>query len=311
MIDTFRSDFWALARESKGYYSWASKDRWCLARAMRRRRHCPCCDSPGSQEIVDSLFNDGLGAHPLLDAVFEALARAESRLSLRFIPQRSHEERLTGNLVSELDAALFLIRPTFSELSRQRYGEELAVDFFHCDLSQGGAIEKETGGDLAIILSVDLPDLPRLVRYAAFQVKKSYGAASLPKGQFRTLVEQFGDAAAYLFYDMVLSTLHPPMVLDASELKRKCDEDTATKSFTVSADEINNGLPLSLWLLTRLARGDTGSRAHNFEAAMERFTGREQQNGRLAILSVGKPIVARIVHNEVMRVSLGSDNAAD
>ena len=55
-----------------------------------------------------SLFiSEGLGTHPLLDIVFAAVARAESRFSLRFVPQRSHEERLTGNLISEIEATFF------------------------------------------------------------------------------------------------------------------------------------------------------------------------------------------------------------
>lgn len=306
MFESFKADFWALAREQKGYYSWAQRERWNLSRAIRRsRKHCPCCDDSEAHELVESLFNDGLGVHPLLDCVFEALARAESRLSLRFIPQRSHEERLTGNLVSELEAALFLVRPLFAELSRERYGEALSVDFLHYDLSRGGAIEKMTGGDLAVVLSVDLPDLPHLIRYAAFQVKKINGSTSIPKEQFNTLLEKFKESAAYLFYDMSTQTLLPPMVLEASRLKTKAEKDEDTKSFSVSLEEIDDGLPLSLWLLTRLAKGQAGTSAHTFTSAIQHFTQQQQQQaGRLAVLTIGRPMNIRLNQDGGLDVSL-------
>lgn len=305
MLSTFKPDFWALSREQKGYYSLAQRERWNLARALgRSRRHCPACDDPEPFELVDSLFNNGLGVHPMLDCVFEALARAEARFSLRFVPQRSHEERLTGNLVSELDAALFLVRPLFAELSQKRYGEVLDVDFLHYDLSKGGTIEKQTGGDLAIILSMDLPDLPPLIRYAAFQVKKINDSSSIPKEQFNTLVGKFGDAAAYLFYDMSTHTLLPPMVLPASNLKDKAEKGKDTASFSMSLNDVDDGLPLSLWLLTRLAKGQAGTSAHSFAAAMERFTQQPQQSGRLAVLTIGRPLDIRLNHDGALDVSL-------
>jgi len=305
MFNTFKPDFWALSREQKGCYSLAQRERWNLARALgRSRRHCLGCDDPEPFELVESLLKDGLGVHPILDCVFEALARAESRFSLRFIPQRSHEERLTGNLVSELEAALFLVRPLFVELSQKRYGEALDVDFLHYDLSKGGTIEKQTGGDLAIILSVDLPDLPPLIRYAAFQVKKINGSSSIPKEQFNTLVGKFGDAAAYLFYDMSAQTLLPPMVLPASNLKDKAEKDKDTATFSMSLNDVDNGLPLSLWLVTRLAKGQAGTSAPSFTAAMAQFTDQPQQSGRLAVLTIGKPLHIRLSQDGALAVSL-------
>lgn len=309
MINSFKPDFWALARLQKGYYTWAKRERWNLARALRRsKRHCHCFDDPEPQEMVDSLFNEGLGLHPLLDCVFAALARAESRFSLRFVPQRSHEERLTGSLVSELEAALFLIRPLFAELSQKRYGKQLDIDFFHYDLSQGGSIEKETGGDLAIILSVELPDQPHVIRYAAFQAKKIDRTSSIPKEQFNTLLDQFKENAAYLFYDMDTQTLLPPMVLPASHLKSKSEQDPITKSFTVNLDEVDDGLPLSLWLLTKMAKGKEGEEASSFKSAMRHFTSSNlQQNGRLAVLAIGKKLNVGFNHDGGLNISMNID----
>ena len=148
MIEQFKKDFWALARDSKGYYSWAESQRWSLYRAMSRRTgQCRMCDEPHEgRELVQSLLDDGLGLHPLLDIAFEAYARAESRLCLRFAPQQSNEERLTGHLISELEAAIHLAVPTFSNASIKRYGDEKPIDFAYSDLSRGGRLEKLTGG---------------------------------------------------------------------------------------------------------------------------------------------------------------------
>lgn len=300
MLPSFKQDFWALAREQVGYYSWVQRERYSLARAIGRgRRHCMgCCDDPEPYELVQSLFADGLGFHPMLDIVFSAVARAESRFSLRFVPQRSNEERLTGNLISEIEAAFFLVRNTFTEMAIQRYGEAREIDFVYYDLSRGGKIEKQTGADLGIILSIDLPDLPPLVRYAAFQAKKLDGSSSIPKIQFDTLLNQFGDAAAYLFYDMGRNSLLPPFVVQADRILNKKNEKSDTDSFTLSQSEVENGLPLSLWLISRLVRGQVGISASNFASALNTFTSsnfdlREFSNGRLAIMSIGKPLIVQ------------------
>ena len=266
-------------------------------------------DEPDPQQLVDQLFGEGLGGNPLLDCVFEGLARAESRFALRFVPQRSHEERLTGALLSEMEAGLFLVRDTFQSLSLQRYRKALEVDFLHYDLSRGGKLERETGGDLAIILSVDLPDMPRQLRYAAFQAKKVDGSASIPKEQYQTLSSQFGDAAAYLFYDMNSQTALPPMVVAASAIKRQVDADPKTSSCTISQGDVEDGLPLSLWLLTRVAKGEVGTSARSFHEAMNRFSDGPVRRGRLAVLSIGRPIVLQTNNDNGLVVDLGPAGA--
>lgn len=309
MITAFRQDFWALSREQKGYYALALRERWNLARALRRsKRHCHCCDDPEPRELVNSLFTEGLGFHPLADLAFEAIARAEARFSLRFVPQNSHEERLTGNLVSEIEAALFLIRQSFVELSQKHYGEPREIDFLYYDLSRGGTIEKNTGADLAIVLTVDLPDLPRMVRSAAFQAKKVNGSATIPKEQYQTLIGQFGDAAEYLFYDMHHQTFLPPMVLPASSFKDKAEKDPSTESFNVTLDEVDNGLPLSLWLLTRMSQGFVGKSEYDFNSAVRRFIHQGQDGGRLAVLSIGRAINTHINSDGGLDVSLSGES---
>jgi hypothetical protein len=230
----------------------------------------------------------------MLDIAFAAIARAEIRLSTRFVPQRSHEERLTGSLVSEIDAAVNLASAPFRQQALERYKDERTIDFIYYDLSQGGRIEKHTGADLGFILHIDLPDFPRVLRFAAFQAKKLNPAAQLDKAQFKSLRSAFPKASAYLFYDIGFETLAPPLVVEAEHFESKSTKDASTGSFSVSSDEAFDGLPLSLWLFTRLAREEFGQAAADFALAMRRFTHcqnvHEFSGGRLAILSVGRSL---------------------
>ena len=297
MISAFQADFWNLARENKGYYSWAHQDRWKLYRAIHRRRwrKCPMCDDDADPtDMVRSLFDDGLGLHPLLDIAFQAFARAEIRLGLRFVPQRSHEERLTGHLISELEAAIQMCSEAFTAEAVSRYSQPLHMDFVYSDLSRGGHFEKTTGGDFGLIFVIDLPDRPKLVRYAAIQAKRLEGSTSLDKFQFDTLSKNFQESAAYLFYDCDFNTLGPPMMVSAADLNSRRNAKDSTASFAVDPSVIfQQGLPLSLWLLTELAAAKTGSSAYDFQSALDTFTRFERQNdhhtfSRLAMVSIGR-----------------------
>jgi hypothetical protein len=294
MLDAFKEDFWLISRENRGYYAWAEKDRYHLHKFFHRHHHrfWPCCDGEiDARVFIEDIFTNGFGLHPLLDTVFAAFARAESRFSLRFVPQRSHEERLTGSLVSEIEAAIHLASGHFRRQAEERYREARDVDFIYYDLSRGGRLEKRTGADLGLILHVDLPDWPPLTRYAAFQAKKLDGSAQIDSHQYDTLVSQFSDAAAYLFYDMGFSTLAPPIVIEASDLESSRKEKPSA-SFSLPGDRVFGGLPLSLWLFSRLAREETGASASSFRAAMDAFVHHQQQveftGGRVAVLSVGR-----------------------
>lgn len=299
MLPQFKQDFWLISREAKGYYAWADNiQRWWFHQAIRRnRRHCGMCDDiEDSRQLVEALFENGLGVHPLLDIAFEAFARAEARLALRFIPQRSNEERLTGHLISELEAAIHMVAESFSAKSLERYGEAKQIDFAYYDLSQGGHVEKDTGGDLGLILSVDLPDRPKLVSYAAIQAKRLLGSTSLDKSQYDTLTSNFNEAAAYLFYDCDFDTLAPPMILSASALTERRNAKDETASFATNQSNVfEKALPLSLWLVTQLGTGKSGATTCDFSSAFDLFRHPQRKNNeeheitRLAMISIGRP----------------------
>ena len=295
MLPQFKQDFWLLSREAKGYYAWADKERWRFRQAIRWRRCDICDDIEDARQLVEKLFEEGLGLHPLLDIAFEAFARAEVRLALRFIPQRSNEERLTGHLISELEAAIHMVADSFAAKSQERYGEAKQIDFAYYDLSQGGHVEKETGGDFGLILTIDLPDRPKLVSYAAIQAKRLLGSTSLNKLQYDTLTRNF-KGAAYLFYDCEFDTLAPPMIFSASALTARRNAKDATESFaTDQAHVLQEALPLSLWLVTQLGIGKAGATTPDFSYACELFRRRQRQNNeryeisRLAMISIGRP----------------------
>lgn len=294
MLPQFKQDMWLLSREVKGYYAWAEKAGWRLYHAVGQGlKNCPMChDRENPRQLVDTLFEDGLGLHPLLDIAFEAFARAEARLGMRFIPQNSNEERLTGHLISEMEAAIHLVSDSFTAKSMERYGEAKQIDFAYYDLSRGGHVEKETGGDLGLILSVDLPDRPKLVSYAAIQAKRLSGSTSLNKVQYDTLTMNFKDAAAYLFYDCDLQTLAPPMIMSASKLTDKRNSKQETESFSTDQSCVfSNALPLSLWLVTQLSIGKEGSVIPDFSSALNLFQypkiNKPLDLSHLAMISIG------------------------
>jgi len=246
------------------------------------------------------LVSSQLQHNPLFDVFQKAILRAEIRFISRFILQRSNEERLTGNLVSELDAAIFLAKPIFRQLARERYHRERDFDFFYYDLSRGGKVEKQTGADLGFVIVVDLPDHPFTVRSVVFQAKKCNSTATIDINQLRKIQETTNNKSAYLFYDMDFRSLASPIVIDTSKLTSQAEESEKKeqKSFTLKMDEIlNRGVPLSLYLLYDVIEGGQGVECSSFDSAFHRFQemansnlSPEPFNGRLAIVSLGKPI---------------------
>lgn len=240
----------------------------------------------------------------------------------RFIPQRSHEERLTGNLVSEIDNSVFIIKDNFREISKKTYGAEKQIDFFYYDLSRGGKLEKQTGADLGFILVIDLPDYPFTVKSIILQAKKLNGSSQIDKSQYEIIYENGGNDSAYLFYDMDLRTSCCPFVLQADSYNmkqkyKKCIEKKAS-SFSITKEEIfSNGHPLSLFLISHLLTQNTGKEHSSFKSAFSFFRGlsygelsnRNDKvygsfNGRLAIVSIGKNITYAVSNNEGLEIEI-------
>lgn len=301
--DAFREEFNWMQRQSKGFYPWLERNRWEI---LRRITNC-CCDGPwchgpreNGRSAIAHFLSTQIHENPLIDLFQKALVRAEIRFVSRYIPQRSNEERLTGNLVSELDAAVFLARSKFRAISKDRYNTEKDIDFFYYDLSRGGKVEKQTGADLALVIVVDLPDHPLTVRSLIMQAKKIDPHASVNIPQFRTIQKTAENSSQYLFYDMNWNSLASPIVFESSAMGRKADESEKKghKSFSLTLDEIlSNGIPLSLYIPHDVIDLGKGQQHRSFRDAFECVRQMPWNqgddtgfNGRLAIASIGKPI---------------------
>lgn len=314
-----------MLRESKGYYPWLDNHGYrFLPKAPGCRYRCPwgdeCSQTP--QETLRFITEKSVFDHVLIDLVYKALIRAEVRLISRYIPQRSHEERLTGSLVSELDHSMSRVREGFQEAAIRRYAEPKSLDFFYFDLSRGGKLEKETGADLAFILVLNLPDYPFVVKSILLQAKKVNGnSAQIDKRQYEVLARH-AENTAYLFYDMNLETLCAPMILETQAFAFKQKQEECCKrgqaSFSLGFNEIlASGCPLSLFLLSKLPQKGIGFEHPSFQAAFDNVRGFSHQDdhekrellplgqsARLAILSIGGRIQYSPINNESYRLSL-------
>lgn len=186
---------------------------------------------------------------PLFQLLFKSFVVAEGKFIKNYIPQNSHEERLTGHLVSELENGLFILREHFEEASKEIYGENIPLDFYYADLSSNRQ-EKITGADLGLIFYVNLPDFPKHIRIAAIQAKKvKETSAIIDVDQLSTIMKVYNDDAYYMFYDMTSDRLSP-MIRRASFIlsDMKDEVDKVTASYERS-QIIYRGVPLSVFLI--------------------------------------------------------------
>lgn len=220
------------------------------------------------RELINS---NNLFDNELFHLVFKAFVFAEAKFIQNYIPQNSHEERLTGHLISEYSSALGIIKKTFEDKSFEIYNEKLTVDFFYADLSSN-KMEKTTGSDFGIVFHINLPDYPNEVRAAVFQAKKFKSNAKIDVQQCRTLKEFGNNGAYYCFYDMDINETSSPLVVQANRISLpSTDDKIKTKSF--SREEIFNnwdgGIPLSVFLIFNLLSGDNGNYYKSFNNVWE------------------------------------------
>jgi hypothetical protein len=309
-----------MQRERKALCPWVDKYPWRLADHMGFcGDHRICCHdrSRDAHGLLNYFLENSTARNPLFDLLLKAIIRAEVRLVSRFIPQRSHEERLTGNLVSEIDAAIYLVRESFRQLALERYQEPKEIDFYYYDLSRGGRVEKVTGADLGLMFVIDLPDYPMTVRSIRLQAKKlEGGSAQIDLAQFGTLGCN-GNDTAYLFYDMDYRTLMSPIVVECRHMSRKAEKagSEGHGSFTMNFEDVSEGIPLSLYVPFRLFSGEYGmlhrtvSEAYSqFRALSSRGGNQDNQSARyLGIVSLGKPISLEMNGDGGLGMAIGDD----
>jgi hypothetical protein len=297
MIQQFKNEFHLMLREQIGYYPWLKDHSYQMDRLINGKRHCPCDRERNDRKFIREIIEEQVCDNKLIDLLFKSLIRSEIRFIHRFIPQRSHEERLTGSLVSEMSNSIELIKDLFKSTSIEEYGVEKQIDFFYFDMSKGGKLESITGADLAIGFSIDLPDYPKTYKSFVFQAKKINNSSQLELSQYNTLIKNFSENSAYLFYDTDFKTLNCPFVLTTDDytIKNHAEEATKklTKSFSIDKSDIYNGLPLSSFIVfTLLDHLEKGQTHHSLSSLIDSFKYSNKNiefNGRLAIFSIGKP----------------------
>ncbi len=230
----------------------------------------------------------------LFHILFKAFVYAEARFIQNYIPQNSHEERLTGHLISEYSSALGIVKKTFQQKSLELYNENLSLDFYYADLSSNKR-EKTTGADFGIMFHINLPDYPTEVRTAIFQAKKFKSNAVIDIAQCNTLKNYGEEGAYYCFYDMTTEGTSSPLVLHANQISLPSDKTQKTKSY--SRDEFfanwDGGIPLSIFLVFNMLSGDnkkyykTYSNIWQAKGYFDQKENRESNPSKLLIVSVG------------------------
>ena len=320
MISKFKEDFFWMLRKEKGYYPWVDYNRWRLGKLLDECHamclKCKHAHEGSNEDLIRTLVSRNVCENELIDLFLKALIRAEIRFVSRYVPQRSHEERLTGNLVAEIDNSIHLIADEVRNASLKRYSESRIIDFLYYDLSRGGKIEKETGADLGFILVVDLPDHSFLVKSLILQAKKIHNSCQIDDAQYEVLkrwcAKEGKECPCYLFYDMNLETLTSPLVLPIDELTIQTKHEEATErnsgSFSLRFNDVRKeGYPLSIFVALRLTAKEYGKAHSSFKDAREYFDSlsREQWfNGRVGIASIGKKINFNTDNNEILEISI-------
>jgi hypothetical protein len=321
MIDIFKEEMFWMMREGKALIPSVQKDGYHLRRLLFSLGCHPFCferyNSDSYRELIGLLVRNVVLENELIDLFLKALIRAEIRFVSRYVPQRSNEERLTGNLVSEIDNAIFLIKDSFRKLSMDRYSEVKEIDFYYYDLSRGGKIEKTTGADLGFIFVIDLPDFPYTVRSITLQAKSVRGnRVQIDIPQYEVLKRKNGKDCAYLFYDMNFETLSSPIVkeIDSLEHSYKESKENQQDSFSIDFDRILSGSPLSIYLVKSIIYNKYGRSHSSFKDSYSFFEDmcyshnknmkNEEFRGRIGIVSLGKSIHLES-NQERMRISIG------
>ncbi len=299
MIKHFKDEFHLMLREQIGYYPWLNHHPYRVNRLLRQNKRCWCCmeqEMRNANHYIREMLEEQVCTNKLLDLLFKALIRSEIRFIHRFIPQRSHEERLTGHLISEMSNSIELIKDLFRLASVEEYGVEKEIDFFYLDMSKGGKLESHTGADLAICFSLDLPDYPKTYKSFVFQAKKMDFISQLDVAQYDKLVNNFPDNSAYLFYDTNCKTLNCPFVLAAnvspiSENAEKAEEKLQ-KSFSIDINDMYSGSPLSYFIIFELLENfEKGETHRSLSSLVNSFRNSNIDfDGRLAIFSIGHSI---------------------
>ncbi len=229
--------------------------------------------------------------------LLRVLIAAEIRFSSKYIPQNSHEERLTGHLLSESIFFLDLAKKEFLKTCRKLFNTEFDLDFHYADVATNSN-EAKSGADFGVILIADLPNSPKVIKAFKFQAKKANPSATINIQQMESLISGGDEGAFYLFYCMqneknTKKGCLSPVVLNAQRCKNIIStKENKQKTFTLSKDVIRKKtIPFSAFLMLEGLNPDNniGHSCSNLEAAARYIYSDEAnyQVSRVMVVSVG------------------------
>lgn len=160
-------------------------------------------------------------------SLFWSMAKAEHRFLNRFLPFWSHEERLTGHLVSQMMERFKEFSTDWQGLARiQCQDNDSSCAIIYADTSANRQ-EALTGSDFAVIFDVRFPKHDPYLKVVRFQAKKacSSSTAIVDLQQLRQLLKT--DRLVYfLFYHACESDAWslPPTVMSAADVQKHLDK---------------------------------------------------------------------------------------
>lgn len=296
--------------------TWLGVDPEDLLHFLGRRHHSR------ARFILDLI--GGALAHPAsfdprpVWALFWALVRAEHEFLARFVPYWSHEERLTGHLVSQMFERIHDFGPHWTTLCGIPTADS-NVKPSRCEIQYFDTAtarqEKATGADLGLIIHGEYPWHDEFFKVARFQAKKAdgNGKAVIDLDQVRALTGT-DDLGYYLFYHQTRNERGTPCPTvrpaDAfkSQLDKAIEREEGPRSGSrsglgvVTVDSMDAGWDFASFLTFGLAdpASSFGLLRDSPERAFRTMFGTDHSSD----FSLGMP-------SRVMTVTLGTPAAVD
>lgn len=244
-------------------------------------------------------------------ALFWALAKAEHEFLQRYVPYWSHEERLTGHLVSQLIERLEGFAPHWSALNTEP-GKESFCRIWYADTA---AARKEgvTGADLGLIVQARLGSQEEFFKAARFQSKKvgRSGDARIDLNQVKALLHH-QRLGYYLFYHPLdkKSWSLAPTVRPATDFQHDLEQAQQQKprhqlgEFSRSVN--GKGIDLAMFITFALADAgaDHGVLASTAAEAVSVLMSGDPRPSRVLVVTLGEG-TAPVEWNTVLRQWIG------